>query len=273
VPSGQRRPGDKVTLAVSDEDRKDATTTIASEAIRVLPEADKLMAGRKAGDALTNLAAAAADVTLWIRLLTSVPRNAAAFVARAAQSWRSLPVERRALPSPKLLLEAAAGYAAVDDDELKTRYERLLESALDVETAPRVHPAFPTILGEMTGVEARLLDYFTVGGSFESLDAFITALALPGDPHVVQVGLSNLVRLGLITLEEGPPIKVTAGLPAFDGVTQHPGEILIGESIYLRLDEARNIDVSKPLISMHAAYHLTPIGRDFLVVVGAVSIE
>jgi hypothetical protein len=248
---------------VSDEDRKDATTTIASEAIRVLPEADKVMAGRKAGDAITNLAAAAADVTLWIRLVASVPRGVAAFVARAAQKWRALPAERRALPSPKLLLEAAAGYAAVDDEELKTRYERLLESALDVETAPRVHPAFPTMLGEMTGIEARLLELFAEGGYFESFEAVIAALNSPIDRRQLLVGLQNLDRLGLVShVETMTTFPNTAG--ARHNIAQAMGAVHVEERVPHRPDV--NPGDKALLYQDHRA--LTSLGVDFLAAVG-----
>jgi hypothetical protein len=252
---------------LADDDQKSAGATVAGEALKVIPEADKQSAGRSFGGAIANLGAIAQDITQWARLITGLPRGAVGLVARLAQRWRSLPEERRVLPPPKLLIEAATRYAVEDEDELKARYERLLASAMDSETSSKVHPAFVNMLTEMTGVEARLLDHFIVGGSFGSLETFIKALALPADPHRVLVSLRNLVRLALIAVQEGPPLKVTAAAPVF-GSTQGPEEIHIGETIYLFLDENRNIDASKPFIETSAAYRLTPLGRDFLAVVG-----
>src|SRR6185295_5082359 len=94
------------------EEGKDATTTIASEALRVVPESDKQMAGLEIGGALTNLGSVLYDVTLWARILAGVPRHAIGLVLRVAQRWRETPAARRVLPTPKLLLGAAAGYSA-----------------------------------------------------------------------------------------------------------------------------------------------------------------
>jgi hypothetical protein len=115
-----------VMPALIYEDRKSETATIAGEALKVVPEADRQIVGRRLGGAIAKLAAAAEDVSQWVRIVASAPRQAVEFVTRGFDRWRRMPPERRALPSPKLLLEVAAGYATVNEDELKTGYEQLL---------------------------------------------------------------------------------------------------------------------------------------------------
>lgn len=259
-----------MTLVVGDEDRKSASATIAGEALKVVPEADKQMAGRSFGGALTNLGAALEDVTLWVRLIASVPRGATTFVAKVMDRWRSIPPGRRALPSPKLLLEAAASYGAVDEDDLKARYERLLYSAVDSDTAGRVHPAFVEIIGQMTGTEARLLDYFAIGGGyFNSTDALVSTLGFAIDEHQLVVGMQNLERLGLVA--SGSPARVepeSANTPNLKhAIALRLGEIHVEEVSDVALVDADGKSTGARM-KLASRYKLTALGEDFLAVVG-----
>lgn len=102
-------------------DETTASAKITPEALKVIPDADKRMAGRSFGGAIANIGAVAEDVTLWARLIVSVPRQAGSLIARIVERWRRTPGDWPALPSPKLLLEAAADYSTTIDDDLKTR--------------------------------------------------------------------------------------------------------------------------------------------------------
>jgi Abortive infection alpha len=258
-----------VTLAVDDEDRKDASVTITSEALKVLPEADKQIAGRSLGGTLANLTAAAEDVSQWFRVIASVPREALGFVGRVFDRWRRMPPHRRSLPAPKLLLEAAAGYGAATEEDLKVRYERLLSSAIDSEAAPRVHPAFAEMIGQMTGAEARLLDFFDLGGYFASNDAFISALGFALDKHQLAVAMQNLERLGLVT--SGSPVLVepaSANTPDLKrAVAQRLGEIHVEEVTEVALVDADGTSTGARM-KQTSRHGLTALGQDFLSVVG-----
>jgi hypothetical protein len=255
---------------LSDDERKSASATIAGEALKVVPEADKQMAGRSFGGALTNLGAALEDVTLWVRLVASVPRGATTFVAKVIDRWRSIPSDRRALPSAKLLLEAAASYGAITDDDLKVRYERLLFSAVDSEAAPRVHPAFVEMIGQMTGAEVRLADHFPIGGYFESYQALTVALGFSIDHHHVEIGMRNLLRLGLIT-EVGPDLLEPSAAPdhAFlQRVAKLSGGIHVQEVIRVQTIDIGGRRTGTTRTTATVNYRLTALGADFLAVVG-----
>jgi hypothetical protein len=242
---------------------------VASDALKAVPADKKEIAGRSLGNTLVNLGAIAEDVTMWARVLVSVPRNAVGLVARVARKWREKPAQRRARISPKLLLEAAAGYATAIDDELKIRYERLLDSALDVESAPRVHPAFANILGEMTGLEARILDLIGTGGIFESYQELIDAIAVRTDARKIQVAFQNLSRTGLVTIVEGDLLKVAAQ----EGAARRS---MTAAGVEMHLYEERRVqiiglpdgDATSVRAMVTVVYKITPLGRDFVAVVG-----
>jgi hypothetical protein len=262
---GPGRTGDKVALTLSDEDKKSASATIAGEALKVVPEADKQMAGRSFGGALTNFGATLENVTLWLRVITSIPGGAVGLGARLAQRWRSLPEGRRVTPPTKLLVEAATRYAVEDEDELRARYERLLASAMDSETSSRVHPAFVTMLGEMTATEAGLLDRFAIGGYFESFDALLSTLGFPLDEHGLEVGVRNLIRLGLV--DTAGPARVEPLSADTPELKQELAQLDGG----IHVEEARTVsfeDGDAAYVTRRSHHRLTALGRDFLAVVG-----
>lgn len=217
------------------DDNDSVSAAIAKEALKVLPEKDKQLAGRSFGGALANLGAAAQDVTLWIRLAAAIPRGAIQLITRTAHQWRRLPPHRRVVPAPNLLLGAATGYATTTEDELRSLFANLLATAIDNGTAPAVHPSFVDVIKQLTPDEARLLAVLKHEGVFfydihavsrgpiagiptgtstiGLTDLFERAGCL--DRARFEVAISNLQRQELAIFEHTGTAVFTSGLPGF----------------------------------------------------------
>jgi hypothetical protein len=224
-------------LTISKDEPKSAGGLLASEALRIVPENQKQIAGQGFGGALANIGAALEDVTMWVRVVAAVPRGMAQFVARVTAAWRQTPAHRRLAPKPELLLTAATGYANQEEDELREKYVRLIVAAVDSESAPFVHPAFASIIAQMTPVEARLFDFFRTGGYFTSFDALSKAAGVQLDEDGIQLAMASLDRLGLVD-DFSPKIEPeSANTPEVQQLlVKHGGAIIVEEKSALVLD-------------------------------------
>lgn len=123
-------------------------------------------------------------------------------LAKYPERFEEIPLERRQDP-PLRLAYAVVRTAAesADEPEIQDMFATLLASGSDSAKAPRVHPGFATVIGEMVASDARVL--VAVGNldmPFQVRD--LVSDRLPRD--VVERAVSNLVRLGLVEWQTRP---------------------------------------------------------------------
>jgi pyruvate/2-oxoglutarate dehydrogenase complex dihydrolipoamide acyltransferase (E2) component len=134
----------------------------------------------------------------------------------------AVPGARRRAPALGFAARALAG-SVRNGATLRERYLNLLAAAMDANTAARVHPAFLSILRELTADEVRLISLFqhdgpypllTVGARYKFGGPLSTELRHfsrlgegAGCEHVARVPLyvDNLCRLGLTELR---PVRI-----------------------------------------------------------------
>jgi Abortive infection alpha len=165
----------------------------------------------------------ATRLVLWPVRLALDTANAALekLSARIEKRLEGVPLERRQLPPASLAGPAALQYALLGDGNeesiLRGMFERLLASAMNRDTAGSIHPAFVTMISQMTPDEAVILkavnrrSYAAVnvlerapkGDHFVEFRSLF-GLGLGIDESRWNQYLSNLDRLGIIRVEENP---------------------------------------------------------------------
>lgn len=179
--------------------------------------------GQLAGTSLRNMPRAASRVG---PLLLAV-----------ADGARQIPRDRKLAPNPTVALQALAGYAGTDDDELRPLYVNLLLASMDRVKAPSLHPAFPQMLRQITGDEARIMALFRDRPTYPVISVLArqkrggnSQLELRnwsqlGDearcraPERAPTYIDNLCRLSLTELRPARPTDDTRG---FRELEQHP---------------------------------------------------
>ncbi|RYF36689.1 MAG: DUF4393 domain-containing protein [Cytophagaceae bacterium] len=130
-------------------------------------------------------------------------------LAQIPQDCHITPPSNIAVP---ILLQIAA---SVDAPDLRGLYAELLLKAMDVRTVSQVHPAYISVLAQMSPTEALIFLSFrnkgseilfsqaTYGSSSieKQFEAYCNGLGL-GEVVQVQVGLENLQRLGLLVIDQ-----------------------------------------------------------------------
>jgi len=245
------------------DDPSTATGLIVKEMADVLPAADKRIAGRDFGTALKNLGSLASDLTGLLASIVSIPRRTGQFFAWTLTRFRQIPDERRRTPSPKLLLEAAQGYAEADDDELRSDFERLVESAMDSQTASGVHPSFVISLRQMSGLDARFMRLFAKGCAFRSFAELAELVGAAVDLQSLEIAAANLERLGYI--EAGRPTVVgPSSVAEIDLQAEPKGRIVRRYFEAVPSEPMTGVKNFPERVTFRISYRLTNLGEAFL---------
>lgn len=141
-----------------------------------------------------------------------------------------------------------------DEKELREMYENLLASAMDNRISQETHPSFVDAIKQMSPTDAKILSKFAdlnrircAGIKFKIKntskiylnampDYFVTELLDISDPFSVSASLSNLQRLGLLTITDLGLIDTN-----YDDFKEHP-YVLLRKSQYEKL--GREFDIS-----------------------------
>ena len=108
-----------------------------------------------------------------------------------------------------------------DEEELREMYENLLASAMDNRIVSKVHPSFVDAIKQMSPLDAKIISKCSKVGRVRCAsitfhikdmpskvyveampDYFVDELKDIADPFVISASLSNLQRLGLITITD-----------------------------------------------------------------------
>lgn len=208
----------------------------ATRAIRdlVLRPGRELAAGGLSGGLSGGLGA--------LSLLASGPlRQVPEMAARLPGALRDLgdrvtaiPGARRRPPALAFAAQALAG-SIRHGATVRERYLNLLAAAMDDQTSARVHPAFLTVLRQLTGDEVRLISQFQHDGPYPlvtvvarykyggPISTELRHYSLLGveagceHPDRVPMYIDNLCRLGLTEIR---PVRVSDDTRAFRAVEQ-----------------------------------------------------
>lgn len=105
----------------------------------------------------------------------------------------------------------------IDEDSLRDMFAKLIVSSVNKDTVNNVHPAFPSMIAQMSPLEAELLIYFKnnpispiveyrIIAKTKGYDVFKSNVMLYKNPQTLEdidlaaFALTNLERLGLITI-------------------------------------------------------------------------
>ena len=127
---------------------------------------------------------------------------------------------------------------AADEPSLRELYANLLATSMNSKTAPEAHPSFVDIIRQLSSDEALILLYMTKGGRFQtypllsckykiefekiSYGSTFTRLCMIGEeagchsPDQIQTYIDNLVRLGLVEVQNKDDTSAAPFLSYFD---------------------------------------------------------
>lgn len=207
----------------SDDKGKSMKETIADEAkglaVEVYRDGAKPVVGA-VGDTL----GAIAKLVLWPVRKIAEGANAALerLSARVEKKLEGIPEDRLLPPPSTIAAPAALQYALLGEgdevSDLREMFENLLVTSMDRDTASSAHPAFVSILAQLTSDEAWILKSITDteqsfaivrarqinpdGNSFQQRGGLCTlGLGIGIDESRQAQYLTNLSRLGLLDIE------------------------------------------------------------------------
>jgi hypothetical protein len=170
--------------------------------------------------------------------------------------------ENRLLPPPATVAAPAALHYALlgdgeDTSQLREMFENLLVSSMDTNTADTAHPAFVSIISQLTHDEAWILKSIDRDSypymELNDRDGIISMLGRGIGIHesLLSVYTSNLARLGLISFHDGMA----------DSYQNAPPEIAALVELQFPNEQSRSENLrGGGLLSMQ----ITPLGRQFI---------
>jgi len=247
-----------------DAKGKDVTETLADEAKGLAVEVyrDVLKPAMKpVGDVVGGTF----KFVLWPVKLALDATNGAleTLEARVKEKLKSVPPERQLVAPATIAGPAALQYALLGDSDdvadLRHMFENLLAQSMDAETASNAHPAFVSMISQMTPAEARILMSLTQGEyaaidvreyrQHESITHGMRTLLgrdLGIEPARLSQCFSNLDRLGIIRIDYTRPTTAD-------------------HHSYKQLEELVAPEFPGENVSMHAGgIFVTALGEQFL---------
>lgn len=238
-----------------------AKETVANEAKSALVEAYKDVGrpvlaplGKTLGTAF-EVALAPVDL-IFGGLKAGVDR----FKAALKKKVEKVPPERLLPPPPTIAAPAALQYALMGEGAeaaiLRDMFENLVARSMDIETTKDVHPAFVTMISQLTPDEARLLQnmkefeytLLQVRSRVDPPEWTIVSLFSHGldiDRHRLETSVSNLERLGILRFDSAPEEIATHNMDQLDAI-------------------AKAVSVPGEAISIYGDIHFTPLGEQFV---------
>jgi hypothetical protein len=194
----------------------------------------------------------------------------------------AIPGRRRRAPTLAFAAQALAGSLRYGST-MRERYLNLLAAAMDGDTAARVHPAFLTVLRQLTPDEVRIVSTFqhdgpyplvTVGARYrfgERLSTELRHFSLLASqagcehPERVAMYIDNLCRLGLAELR---PVRIADDTRMFRPLEGHPDVQAAIARIEARIPELEtahpNDDGNRVVADVQrSALYMTSFGRQF----------
>jgi len=194
----------------------------------------------------------------------------------------AIPGSRRRAPALGFAAQALAGSMRFGST-MRERYLNLLAAAMDDSTAARVHPAFLTVLRQLTPDEVRIISTFQHDGPYplvtvsaryrfgERLSTELRHFSLLArqagceQPERTAMYLDNLCRLGLAELR---PVRIADDTRMFRALETNPEVLAAIARIEARIPELENAhpneDGNRIVADVQrTALYVTAFGRQF----------
>jgi hypothetical protein len=218
-----------------------------------------------------------------LRELPAIATQVPGTLRDLGERMTAIPGSRRRAPALAFAAQALAGSLRFGAT-MRERYLNLLAAAMDGDTAARVHPAFLTVLRQLTPDEVRILSTFqhdgpyplvTVGARYrfgERLSTELRHFSLLGTqagcehPERVAMYIDNLCRLGLAELR---PVRIADDTRMFRPLEAHPEVQAAVARIEARIPELEsahpNGDDGNRVVAevQRTALYVTAFGRQF----------
>jgi hypothetical protein len=213
------------------------------------------------------------------QLATQVPGT----LRDLGERMTAIPRTRRRAPALAFAARALAGSVRFGST-MRERYLNLLAAAMDESTAARVHPAFLSVLRQLTADEVRIISTFqhdgpyplvTVGARYrfgERLSTELRHFSLLGSqagceqPERVPMYVDNLCRLGLAELR---PVRIADDTRMFRALETRPEVQAAVARIEARIPELESAnpagDDGNRIVAdvQRTALYVTAFGRQF----------
>ena len=168
------------------------------------------------------------------------------FFARVEKKLEEVPDERRQTPPATIAAPAALQYALLGEGsevaDLREMFENLLAASMDRDTASSAHPAFVSMISQLTPDEARILksidrnsyEYFDIWDNGKIRTMLGSGLHISG--RDISMSVANFVRSGIITLHTGAVGSRADTSPAFASLldAEFPDDVSTAWKHYLR---------------------------------------
>jgi hypothetical protein len=183
---------------------------------------------------------------------------------RVEKKLGGLPTERLIQPAPTIAAPAALQYALLGEsdavDDLREMFENLLVTSMDRTTAQHAHPAFVSMISQITPDEAWILksidahDYALIhvyrmqeAGNVSLGFRTLLGIGIGIDESRLQQYISNLDRLGILRIQ-----TATASDPG------------VYETLGARLEREFQHEAFPGMHTIAGSIEVTPLGRLFL---------
>jgi len=251
----------------------------ATRAIRDLV----LRPGREGTGGLgSGLGAVAMLAVGQMRQLPEIATRVPGTLRDLGERMTAIPGSRRRAPALAFAAQALAGSVRYGST-LRERYLNLLAAAMDDETAARVHPAFLTVLRQLTPDEVRIVSTFQHDGPYplltvsaryrfgERLSTELRHFSLIGTnagcehPERTAMYVDNLCRLGLAELR---PVRIADDTRMFKALEANPQVKAAIARIEARIPELESAapsgDDNRVVADVQrTALYVTAFGRQF----------
>jgi hypothetical protein len=218
-----------------------------------------------------------------LRQLPEIATHVPGTLRDLGERMTSIPRGRRRAPALAFAAQALAGSVRFGAT-MRERYLNLLAASMDGDTAARVHPAFLTVLRQMTPDEVRIVSTFqhdgpyplvTVGARRRFGERLSTELRLFGalgtqagceHPERAAMYIDNLGRLGLVELR---PVRIADDTRMFRPLEASPEVLAAIARIEARIPELEsahpNGDDGNRVVAdvQRQALYVTSFGRQF----------
>ena len=244
---------------------------VAKAVVRLASDSPELTeAGRSAARSVLTVTDAVENVLLPIAAVNFAFDKARnyfqrKFPADIAEVTKDIPPDAVVEPKVSVAAPALQGLAfSHEEEDLKAMYLNLLRTAMDARTTATAHPAFATIIRQMTATEAQLFKEVVEAGSklpivnLVSRQGNLRTLLRPdvlayvnqaGEPTVhpdQPTAIGNWQRLGLVTVT-----YELAMMTSYDWVETRPEYVALKTAL-------GKLDVEKGIIQ------LSPFGQSFV---------
>ncbi len=141
------------------------------------------------------------------------------------EAIHNIPEDKRQAPNKRIFVSTIQQLSySLDDEIIKTTYQRLLQSSMNKDKSKTIHPSFVEIIKQLSPIDAQILNIFQTKAVFTTIcmrinynasetfadyliDYCIDIKHLFKEPKMGAASLQNLKRLGIINIRYDQKVK------------------------------------------------------------------